>query len=181
MAQWVTSEYFLLKDTNRECIQIAINLLNSYSLTRGCLDTLGQSLRDQLEFGFFKKNDQIIVQGESGRDVFLLCSGTIDVLVNEQVVVEMKSPALVGDKGIVSANSQRAATIRIAGNEQALVIKIPMETFIRDFKDTTVPDESFPRRKIFSRTFFRTYRNGYSTTYTYKNHYGSKPAIRYIC
>ena len=81
MVQKVTNQYFFFKETNNSCNQIATNLLNSYSLTRGCLKTLGKALQEQLEYGFFDEAIEIIVQGESGRDVFLLCSGTIDVLV----------------------------------------------------------------------------------------------------
>ncbi|MBU3916595.1 hypothetical protein KKA14_13765 [bacterium] len=154
MVDWITNQYFPFKSTNKECIQIATNLLNSYSLTRGCLKTLGNELRDQLEFGFFEEGSEIIVQGESGRDVFLLCTGKIDVLVGGQVVVNMNSPALVGDKGIVSANSQRAASIKISSEKKALVIKIPMESFIRDFKDTSILDESFSQEmNIFENVF----------------------------
>lgn len=154
MPQWDNNTYYSFKDTNPECIQIATDLLNSYPLTRGCLETLGQVLKDQLKFGYFEKGNDIIVQGESGRDIFLLCTGTIDVLVGNQVVVQMKSPTLVGDKGIVSTNSQRAATIRISGDKAALVIKIPMENFIRDFKDNSIEDESFNQeKKIFENVF----------------------------
>ncbi len=154
MPQWDSDKYFSFKDANKECIQIAADLLNSYPLTRGCLETLGQELKDQLQFGFFNKDYDIIVQGESGRDIFLLCTGTMDVLVADQVVVQMKSPTLVGDKGIVSANSERAATIRISSDKPALVIKIPMGSFIRDFKDTNIEDESFNQeKKIFENVF----------------------------
>ncbi len=154
MPQWEPDKYFSFKDTNKECIQIAADLLNSYALTRGCLETLGQVLKDQLKFGYFNKDFDIIVQGESGRDIYLLCSGTMDVLVGDQFVVQMKSPTLVGDKGIVSANSERAATIRISSEKPALVIKIPMENFIRDFKDANIEDKSFNQeKKIFENVF----------------------------
>lgn len=154
MMPWDLNRYYPFKATNKECIQIVISLLNSYPLTKGCLEILGNKLKDRLEFGFFEGNNDIIRQSESGRDVFLLCSGTIDVLVDNRVVVQMFSPSLVGDKGIVSLNSQRAATIRISAEEQALVVKIPMEDFIRDFKNTKIPDESFLQEKsIFENVF----------------------------
>jgi len=154
MTQWETNQYYSFNDTNAGCVRIATSLLNSYSLTRGCLDTLGNKLLNQLEFGFFEQGFDIITQNESGRDIFFLCSGLIDVLVNDLIVVQMTSPTLVGDKGIVSLNSQRAATIRISGKEQALVIKIPMESFIRDFKSAKVDDKSFDQEKnIFENVF----------------------------
>ncbi|MCP4751541.1 MAG: cyclic nucleotide-binding domain-containing protein [Proteobacteria bacterium] len=154
MTSWETNRYYSFKGTNHECVRIATGLLNSYSLTKGCLKTLGKKLQQRLEFGFFDDGTEIIRQGESGRDVYLLCSGVIDVLVDEQVVVQMFSPTLVGDKGIVSMNSQRAATIRISGEGQALVIKIPMESFIRDFKDAALSDASFSQEEsIFGNVF----------------------------
>jgi CRP-like cAMP-binding protein len=154
MSIWESNQYYLLKKTDKKTIQTSNDLLNSYPLTRGCLETLGQDLKDQLEFGFFEKETDIIIQGESGRDIFLLCSGTIDVLVGGQVVVQMKSPSLVGDKGIISDNSERAATIKISSDHPALVIKIPMGSFIRDFKDNSISDESFNQeKKVFENVF----------------------------
>ncbi|MBU2645907.1 hypothetical protein KKI24_14455 [bacterium] len=115
---------------------------------------LGKKLLERLMFGFIDIGTDIIQQGQSGRDIFLLCSGQIDVLVDNQVVVVMPSPTLVGDKGIVSQNSQRAATIQISGEEPALVIKIPMESFIRDFKNKSIPDASFFQEQgIFENVF----------------------------
>ncbi|MBT6615538.1 MAG: cyclic nucleotide-binding domain-containing protein [Deltaproteobacteria bacterium] len=154
MAQWIPNHNYSFKHTNDACVQLATSLLESYSLTGGCLRILGKKLQDQLAFGFFDVGSDIILQGESGRDVFMLCSGQIDVLVDNQVVVEMPSPTLVGDKGIVSLNSQRAATIRISGTGPALVIKIPMESFIRDFKNKKIPDVSFSQEQgIFESVF----------------------------
>ena len=152
--EWDLNRYYPFKAANKQCLQLATTLLNTYSLTRGCLSTLGTKLQSQLEFGFFSANKDIIQQGESGRDVFLLCTGSIDVLVDDQVVVEIDAPTLVGDKGIVSLNSQRAATIRISGDEEALVIKIPMESFIRNFKDSNISDSQFGQEQsIFENVF----------------------------
>ncbi len=154
MTQWGSNQYYSFKETNIACVQLATSLLDSYSLTRGCLKMLGTKLLDQLMFGFFDSSSDIILQGESGRDIFLLCSGQIDVLVDGQVVVKMPSPTLVGDKGIVSMNSQRAATIRISGDDPALVMKIPMESFVRDFKNKKLPDVSFSQEQgIFENVF----------------------------
>jgi len=118
-------------------------LLKAYPLTNGCLETLGTQLQEKLEFGFFDVGRDIIREGESGLDIFLLCSGKIDVLVNNQVVVQMESPSLVGEKGIISENSKRAATIRIAEPDAALVVKIPMGSFLKDFGDKAIPDDQF--------------------------------------
>ncbi|MDH5560005.1 MAG: hypothetical protein OEY59_04030, partial [Deltaproteobacteria bacterium] len=74
---------------------------------------------------------------------FLLCQNSVDVLVNDQIIVQMESPALLGDKGIVEPHSTRAATIRVAEKQNCLVIKIPMGLFIRDFNNKNISDKEF--------------------------------------
>ena len=75
MAQWIPNHNYSFKHSNDACVQLATSLLESYSLTGGCLRILGKKLQDQLAFGFFDVGSDIILQGESGRDVFMLCSG----------------------------------------------------------------------------------------------------------
>ena len=154
MSDWIQNHYYPVSETNRECIKIVTNLLRAYSLTRGCLDTLGEQLQSKLEFVFFSGGEEFITQGESGRDIFMLCTGVIDVLVNDQVVVQMNAPTLVGEKSIISPDSKRAATIRVAEDVNALAIKVPMGEFIRDFKDLTIEDKNFSQEvSIFQNVF----------------------------
>ena len=154
MSEWIPNKYYLLSETNRECIKIVTSLLRAYTLTRGCLDTLGEQLVSKLEFVFFSGGEEFITQGESGRDIFMLCTGMMDVLVNNQVVVQMNSPTLVGEKSIISPDSKRAATIRVAEGVNALAIKVPMGEFIRDFKDLKLEDKSFSQEvSIFQNVF----------------------------
>ena len=154
MSEWTPNKYYLVSETNRECIKIVTNLLRAYSLTRGCLDTLGEQLQSKLEFVFFSEGEEFITQGESGRDIFMLCTGRMDVLVNNQVVVQMSAPTLVGEKSIISPDSKRAATIRVAEGVNALAIKVPMGEFIRDFKDLKIEDKKFSQEvSIFQNVF----------------------------
>ncbi|MDH5560605.1 MAG: hypothetical protein OEY59_07085, partial [Deltaproteobacteria bacterium] len=104
------NEYYLISEGGEEAVNIANNLLQSFPLTRACLQILGQDLINKLEFGFFSAGKDIIQQGETGKDLFLLCQNSVDVLVNDQIIVQMESPALLGDKGIVEPHSTRAAT-----------------------------------------------------------------------
>ncbi|MBT4290730.1 MAG: cyclic nucleotide-binding domain-containing protein [Deltaproteobacteria bacterium] len=152
--QWESNHYYSLKEADPMCLQIVISLLKAYPLTKGCLDTLGIKLQEKLAFGFFNIGKDIITEGDSGRDIFLLCTGKMDVIVNNQVVVKMESPSLVGEKGIISENSKRAATIKITDKDEALVVKIPMGSFLRDFNDTSIRDDQFTQvEKIYQNLF----------------------------
>ncbi|MBF0286779.1 MAG: cyclic nucleotide-binding domain-containing protein [SAR324 cluster bacterium] len=152
--QWVTNQYYPLVKSQTGAIPAVSSLLHAYPLTGSCLETLGNKLLQRVEFGFFTTGAEIIRQGESGKDLFLLCSGIVDVLVNGQVVVDMESPALLGDKAIVEPESKRSATIRVGKGEDVLVIKIPMGLFIRNFNDSTIPDKEFSQElSIFCNVF----------------------------
>ena len=157
--RWKPNQYYSFYEADPVCLQIATNLLHAYPLAKGCLDTLGEKLQDQLKFGFFEKGFDIIKEGESGRDTFLLCTGLIDVLVNDQVVVKMEPPTLVGEKGIISEQSKRAATIRIAEKDQALVVKIPIGNFLKDFSDRKIPDHQFLQVENIYKNMFQGIQN----------------------
>ena len=129
-------------------------LLKSYPLSKVCLDILGKRLLQDLEFGFFDPDFQIIRQGERGKDLFLLCNHIADVVVFDKVIVQMEAPVLFGDKAIIDRHATRNATIRIADEGQALVLKIPMGLFLRDFKLGKIEDDSFKQeRKIYYNLF----------------------------
>ncbi|PCI27182.1 MAG: hypothetical protein COB67_09115, partial [SAR324 cluster bacterium] len=137
------NRYYTISEAGNEAKHFSQSLLQSYPITRACLSILGSKLIDQLEFGFFTGGRNIIHQGETGKELFLLCNNLIDVLVNEQVVVQMEAPALLGDKAIVEPKSTRSATIRVADKNVCLILKIPMGLFLRNFRDPKIPDRSF--------------------------------------
>ncbi len=135
--------YYQISSFGDEAVQASEALLKSYPLTRVCLDILGKQLVRKLEFGFFEPHHQIIVQGEQGKDLFLICNHLADVIVFDRLIIQMEAPALFGDKAIIDRNSTRNATIAIAEGDLSLVIKIPMGYFIRDFKQSDADDASF--------------------------------------
>ncbi len=152
--QWVTNKYYPLLEAQTGATPVISSLLHAYPLTGSCLEILGDKLLKTIEFGFFTTGTEIIRQGESGKDLFLLCRGVVDVVVNGQMVVEMESPALLGDKAIVEPQSKRSATIRVGKGEDVLVIKIPMGLFIRNFNDSSIPDQEFNQElSIFCNVF----------------------------
>ena len=167
---WKVNQYYPLAEAQKEALQVASALLQAYPLTRDCLKVLGQDLLDQLEFGFFQEDFEIIQQGASGRDMFMMCSGVVDIVVNAQTLLQMQAPTLVGDKGLVEAKSKRAATIRVAKKETALFIKIPMGVFIRNFADASILDEDFSKEvQIFSNLFHGIQERLFHFIYLQKN------------
>ncbi len=168
--QWETNKYYPLYQAKPDATVITTSLLHAYPLTGACLETLGQNLINRIEFGFFTEGTDIIRQGESGKDLFLLCHGLVDVLVNGQVVVKMDAPTLLGDKAIVEPQSKRAATIRISAGHLALFIKIPMGVFIRDFSDQSIDDDQFGQElRIFCNVFVEIQKRLFGYIYLQKN------------
>lgn len=135
--------YYKISAFGNDAVGASESLLKSYPLTKVCLEILGKKLLNLLEFGFFAPEYQVIRQGDKGKDLYLLCNHLADVLVFNKVIVQMEAPALFGDKAIIDRNSTRNATIAIAENNDALIMKIPLGHFLRDFKDVNLEDISF--------------------------------------
>ena len=136
-----------MQQAGPEATKLALALVQSYALTRIAHEVLGESLLQHLQFAFISGGKDFIVQGEKGKDLFLLCHSPVQVLVNGKVVVTMEAPALLGDKALIWPDSTRAATLRVPKGMRALVIKIPMGLFLRDFTFAEIPDASFKREK----------------------------------
>lgn len=172
--QWAQNKYYSLSKAHADAMPVASALLHSYPLTASCLEILGDKLLKELEFGVFTTGNEIIRQGESGKDLFLLCNGLVDVMVNGQVVVQMEGPILLGDKAIVEPQSTRAATIRVSKGEDALFIKIPMGLFIRNFGDSSIPDKEFSQEVgIFCNVFLAIQQRLFNYIYLQKNLWAS--------
>lgn len=144
----------------------AKTLLRSYPLSRMCLEILGKKLLDSLEYGVFSPEFEIIKQGEKGKDLFLLCNHMADVIVFKKIVVQMETPTLVGDKGIIDRNSVRTATISISKGKNSLVIKIPMGKFIRIFITKGINDSEY-RQEI--RIFYNLFKEIQGRLFKYAN------------
>jgi hypothetical protein len=137
------NRYNKVRSAGEEAVRLSETLLQSYPVTRACLGILGKRLLNQLEYGFFTSNTTIILQGDTGKDLFLLCNGTVDVLVDNRRVILMEAPELFGDKGIVEPKSTRSATIRVTDDQTCFFLKIPLGLFIRNFNDKKIPDDEF--------------------------------------
>lgn len=152
---WEYNQYYKLTQAGPKAPALGESLLAAYPLTRSCLGVLGKRLVEAVQFGFFGAGQDIIVEGEKGRDLYLLCEGKVSVLVGGKQVVEMKGPALLGDKGIIESDSTRAATIKVAKGSVCLFLKIPMGLFIKDFK-AKVPDAQFGQEAAIFAAMFQT-------------------------
>ncbi len=146
-ASFNKNKYYKLTTIGIEAVSAAETLLKQYPLTKMFLEILGKYLRDQIQFGIFTPGAQIIVQGEKGKDLFLVCNHQTDVLVNTKRILQLQAPVLVGDKGIIDRESVRNASIVISPDAESLVIKIPMELFIRSFKKANISDNEYKQEK----------------------------------
>lgn len=139
--------FYKLVNVGKKAVSISENLVKSYPLAKRLLKILKTNLLINLEFGFFTEGSEVLVQGEQGKDLLLICSHRVDVIVNAQKIVELPAPILLGDKGIIEKDSTRAATIAISEGHHALVIKIPVGKFIKNFKDSSISDSEFEIEK----------------------------------
>ena len=151
---WILNRYYPIHKAGEEPKKLAESLLQAYSLTRVAYDVLGEEMLQKISFGFIGEGEQIIQQGEKGKDLFLICHSPVQVLVDEKVVVTMDAPVLLGDKALIWPDSTRAATIQVPQGLNALVLKVPMGLFLRDFTFAEIPDGSFKREQdIYSGLF----------------------------
>jgi|GEM_PF-6670566 len=137
-----------------ECPQLVREILRAEPLTSACLDILDDELISHLEYGFFDTAVPIIKQGEAGKDLFILCDHKVDVRVNDQSILQMLAPISFGDKGIVTPHSLRAATVTAVEGKSCFLIKIPLGKFIRDYRDTSLMDESFVQETLLYHNVF---------------------------
>ena len=151
---WEINKFYPIPKAGDQAKKLSEALLKSYSLTRIAYQVLGNDLLKNLEFSFVGGGEDIIVQGERGLDLFLICVSPVDVVVGDKVVVTMDAPVLLGDKALIWPDSTRATTIRVPEDSEALVLKIPMGLFLREFTYAEIPDTSFAREKdIYSGLF----------------------------
>ncbi len=151
--RWVQNTYYSASVISEESRQVIHMLLCSYPLTKACMEILGQQLVDKLELGFFMAPVEIIREGDAGKDMYLLCQGAVEVLVKDQHVVDMEGPVLLGDKALIEPRAKRAATLRLTSNKPTLVLKIPVGTFLHDFKAKLHDDVYVQELRIFSSIF----------------------------
>lgn len=141
------NKYYRLESIGPEAVADAETLLKQYPLTRMFLEILGRYLMEKIQFGIFSPGAEIIIQGEKGKDLFLICNHLTDVVVNTKQILQLQAPVMVGDKGIIDRESVRNATIRISEGADSLVVKIPLELFIRSFKKQNIKDKEFAQEK----------------------------------
>lgn len=129
-------------------------LLKSFPLTKACIDTLQDDLFQNIQYGFFSPQSKLISQGETGNDLFLICTHKVDVIVNGELVLQMPAPELFGDKSLVAKKAVRSATVSIAREGTCFVLKLPIGMFIQNFKDPNIPDQAFSREaQIYHKIF----------------------------
>ncbi|MBF0239882.1 MAG: cyclic nucleotide-binding domain-containing protein, partial [SAR324 cluster bacterium] len=147
------NHFFTLSTLDSELESSVVTLLYSFPLSRTCLENLDSDMIKHLEVGFFTPGYTILHQGDSGKDLFLLCQGKVDVIVDDQRVVQMEGPVFLGEKALVMRDSTRQATIEVI-EEQALLIKIPMGKYLKDVKSKDAADSDYLREFVFFKKLF---------------------------
>ncbi|MBT4268628.1 MAG: hypothetical protein HOK67_14400 [Deltaproteobacteria bacterium] len=141
------NSYYKLETIGIEIVSVVETLLKQYPISKMFLEVLGRYLLNQIQIGIFSPGAKIIIQGTKGKDLFLICNHQADVIIDTKRILQLQAPILVGDKGIIDRESIRNATILISDQADSLVIKIPMELFIRSFKKKDISDKEFIQEK----------------------------------
>ncbi len=76
------------------------------------------------------KGQQIIVQGGTDNDIYLILSGSFDIIINGRTIATRRVESHVGDMALIDPTARRSATVSAA--EHSLVLKCP-ETQFTDF------------------------------------------------
>lgn len=88
----------------------------------------------------FSKGDEIIKQGDSGSDLFLIIRGNTSVKIEGKKVASLKAGDYFGEKGLM-ADETRSATI--VAEEKVLAIKLSRANFEKlELKEKVTFDEN---------------------------------------
>lgn len=175
MSNWDLNQFYPFNQADKTALPIVTTLLKAYTVTAGCLETLGKRLEQKLEFGFFTSGTEIIKEGESGRDIFLLCSGSMDVLVNNQVVVQMEAPKLVGKKQLFLRTPNGQQQLELQLKHKHWLLKFQWTLLFAILTTGTSLISSSLRKEVFFRIFFKVFRNAYLNMFFYRKFFGKKP------
>lgn len=93
--------------------RLRIEALASQKIVAGNRD-LAEALADRVELRSVKPGDVIIEQGASDNDIFLIFSGTFDVIVNGRTVGRRVANDHVGEMAAIEPTQKRAASIVVA-------------------------------------------------------------------
>lgn len=104
---------------------LLLEVLSDTSLLRGT--TALQEFVDGCDISDVPAGSEIIRQGGSDNDVFVILSGSFDVLVNGRRVATRRAGAHVGEMALVDPTARRSATVVAA--ELSLVLKASEEHF----------------------------------------------------
>lgn len=70
----------------------------------------------------FKDGENVMTQGQSGEELFIVLQGKVDILRGESVIATLEQGAHVGEMSLVR-NQPRSATVRSSGNSELMVIR----------------------------------------------------------
>lgn len=70
----------------------------------------------------FKAGEKIVTEGETGEQLFVILSGTADVIVHENIVAELSDSAYFGELSLID-KEPRSATVMAKSDLEALVLE----------------------------------------------------------
>ena len=104
-----------------EDLEVRVAMFEAQPFFSGCRPSALVSLATTAYPLAFEAGEDIVVQGASSDDAYLILEGEADVLIDDRVVATVGADDLVGERGVVT-NSERAATVRATGHVSAWVI-----------------------------------------------------------
>ncbi len=162
--------FYKIKDFDSEAISISDRLLRSNPLTTLCVETIGRDIYNELEFGLFSPGYQVITQGQSGKDLYLLCNHVIDVKVFDKPLFQVPTPTVIGFKGLVQLKPIYETTICVSEGQSSFIFKIPIAKFLKGLKNEDVEDSEFIREaNIYSFIFSQMENHLYAYSSIQKN------------
>ncbi len=105
------------------------------------------SVADQMELRQFKSGQDIIVQGDLGKEFFVIGKGDVDIIIDGQSVTELRAGSYFGEVALLE-DTTRNATVR-AKNDVACFILDKAE--FKSIIDASPTFEEELRKAIFER------------------------------
>lgn len=93
--------------------RLRVDVLLRQKIVAGNLE-LAELLADRVELRALRAGDKIIEQGAAGNDVFLILTGSLNIVVNGRIVGRRLPSDHVGEMAAIEPTQRRAASVLLA-------------------------------------------------------------------
>ena len=90
---------------------------------------MAKAIANKAKVKIFKKNTDIIIQGNFDSDLFFILSGRVSILINGRKVAERGPGQHVGEMVIIEPSEGRSATVRVM--ENAEIARLTEDQFVK--------------------------------------------------